>query len=216
MEEIIKQITTYGLAVVISGVVLYFAIRFGHVVLDHYTHAKAQKKHDELTDVRKNIGSTVNQILERLAIRTHSGRAYVFEFHNGTLSLGGLPFVRMTNTYEALNDGGKSQMHMRDNMSMLLYSQFADAIYHSEHVVIDTRDRESGADSPLGYETLIERGTVVTVRVPIMGIKKKIIGFVGIDFCKEPVDKRIKDSIRMVQDTALELGPLLSVDKNGK
>jgi len=212
MEDILKAISTYGLALVISGVVIYFAIQFGHVHLEKFKQKRLIQKHDELAILRKQISSTINALLERTVLRAHADRVYVFELHNGTTSMGGLPFLKMTNTYEALGEKAQSQIHNRENMPMQMYSSFIDAIYNNDYIVMDVENRTQDY-SKLIYETLAAGDIKITVRCKISDLNKKVIGYVGIDFCNgnNPREEDVYESVKIVQDTAIEVGALLTV-----
>ena len=213
MGEVIQLISTYGLALVISGLVIYFAIQFGNIALEEARRKRDAKRHDGLAAMRNQVSTTINALIERTLLRARACRVYVFEFHNGTQTMGGLPFLKMTNTYEALGEGAKSEAHRRENMSLQLYSSFIDALCANDYLVMDVNDR-TGDYSQLVYETLVERGIAVTVRAKIMDINKKVIGYLGIDFCnEEPDSATVRDSVGIVQDVAVELGALLSVNK---
>ena len=213
MQDILEMISTYGLALVISGLVIYFAIQFGNMFLDDAKKKRDAKKHDALANLRNQISSTIIALLERTVLRARGCRAYVFEFHNGAMSMGGLPFLKMTNTYEALNDGAKSELHKRESMPMQLFASFVDAIGKHESVVMDVGNR-TDEFSPFVYETLVERGISVTVRAKITDINQRVIGYFGIDYCAgKPVDADvISEAVKIVEDTAVELGALLSVN----
>ena len=214
MEEIIKMITTYGLSIMISGVVLYFLIKVANILIKNYEEKNKIKKHDELAMLRNQISVTINALLERTALRANADRVYVFEFHNGNTALGGLPFMKMTNTYEALNGTAKSEMHKRTDMPFQLFQSFVDAIYNEDYIVMDVNNR-TDKYSAFVYETLVERNISVTIRAKITDISKRVIGYFGIDYCKNnPVSEAvISDSVKIAQDVAIELGALLSVNK---
>ena len=214
MEDMAKMITTYGLAVIISALVLYFAVRFINIFLKDFEQKRNIRKHDELAMLRNQISATINALLERTALRTNADRVYVFEFHNGNTALGGLPFMKMTNTYEALNGTAKSEMHKRADMPFQLFQPFVDAIYGEDYLVMDVNSR-TDKYSAFVYETLVERNISVTVRVKIADISKRIIGYFGIDYCNgNPVSEaKVEESVKIAQDVAIELGALLSVNK---
>ena len=215
--EIFKAITTYGLSIVISGLVLFFAVKFGNIFLNDFQNKRGVKKHDELTTIRNQVGSVINALLERTVLRTRADRVYVFEFHNGSLSMGGLPFLKMTNTYEALGQYGKTELHKRADMPFLLFQTFVDAVYEKEHLVIDAENR-TDEFAPLVYEILEERNIRITIRAKITDLNRKVIGYLGIDYCKgNPISREAAESnIDTLMNVATELGALLSVNDKEK
>lgn len=214
MEEVIKLISTYGLAIVISGLVLYFAVKFVNILIDEQREKRGVATHDERTKQRNSVGAEIQSLLERLVLRCNADRAYVFEFHNGNLSLGGLPFLKMTNTYEALAPGIRSELHKRDSMPFQLFQTFVDAIYTREHLIMDTEQRTEEY-SALVYEILEERNIKFTIRRRITDLNGKVIGYVGLDYCKGSEEERGRAEAYLpaLRETATNLGALLSVNK---
>ena len=212
MDELLKLISTYGLAIVISGLVLYFAIKLGNILVDSFKHKHTAKKHDDLSETRSRVSSVISSMLDRIVLKTHADRAYVFEFHNGHFSMGGLPFLKMSNHYEALGEGATSEANRRKDMSLQLYHSFTEAIAKKDYLIMKPDDR-TGEFSPLVYETLAERGIHTTVRAKITDIHKRPIGYFGIDFCKPVTDEAARACVETVIGAAAELGALLCVNK---
>jgi hypothetical protein len=138
----------------------------------------------------------------------------VFEFHNGAVSMGGLPFLKMTNTYEALNDGAKSELHKRENMPMQLFASLVNAIHKEESLVMNVNNRTDEVSAFI-YETLVERGIAVTVCARIMDINQRVIGYFGIDYCAGKIvdADTISEAVKIAEEAAVELGALLSVNE---
>jgi len=214
MEDILRALSTYGFPIVLSGLMLYMAFRFGIILLTHYEQKLDHKNHNELALLRNQISLTIETLLERAVLKSRASRVYIFEFHNGVTPLGGLPFLKMTNTYEALGKGAKSELHRRENMPMQLFSSFVKAIYEKDCVVMDTENK-SDEYSAMVWATLEERDVGVAVCAKVTGLNGKIIGYLGFDFCKGNDFNRdtVYDAIKIVQDVAAEVGALLSVDK---
>ena len=165
-QELFKAISKYGLTIVISGLVLYFAIKFFGVLLKDFEAKRGVKTHDELAAHRTQIGAVIQKVLEDAVLKTHADRVYVFEFHNGNLSMGGLPFLKMTNTYEALGPGARSELHKREGMPFQLFHSFVDAIYSYDWICLDVEDRDK-LYQPIVYNILEERNVKITMRCKI-------------------------------------------------
>ena len=210
--EILTAISTYGLAIVISGLVLFFAVKFANIFLDDFRVKRSAKTHDDRAAQRNQISSVINALLERTLLHTHADRVYVFEFHNGSLSMGGLPFLKMTNTYEALAPNIKTELHRRESMPFQLFQSFVDAVYAKEYLVMDAEDRTEEY-APLVYDILDERKIKITLRAKITDLSRKVIGYLGIDYCKGSfVTKEMAEKyIETLLNVATELGALLSV-----
>ena len=211
IKDILDLINTHGLALIIAAIVVIFIIKFGNLGFDFVRERLHIQAHDELIDLRLKVSPEINRILERILLLTGASRAYVVEFHNSGANLGGLPFFKMSCTYEALGMGIPSELVRRCNMSLLLYSTFIQSLLTRDWIKLDV-DKRSDLDSDLGYATLIERGIRMTVRVKIMDTSKKVIGYIGIDYAREqaapPDDTAIA---RIVREGATEVGALLSI-----
>lgn len=213
MDEMLKWITTYGLAIVISGVVIYLAFRFGLARLHDYERRMGlirQEKHDELDAIRTHVSPIVSGKLDKLLMRTKGDRSYAFEFHNGSVSDGGLPFLKMTCEYEELANNAGSELHRRENMSRHLLAKFVDALMRSPYLIMDVENR-TDEFSDFEYAILVERKIILTVRAPLKNDRGRLIGYVGIDYGVRPDKATVREAVTAIQYAATELGALLSV-----
>jgi len=197
--EWIKPIVDYGTPVVITAIVCFAMIliikqikRWSDIKLkkiaNESNHQVVQQHHDTMK-TRLKITPEVKSVLRELLLQTHASRAFVFEFHNGTNNFGGLPFVYMSNTYEVLGQTATSQMAARQKMPFTLYDSLITKILNEEVVTVDTRNRVGDFDS-LVYKTIEKRGTTVLICTKLIDEHKRIIGFLGVDFCGD-FDKTI-------------------------
>ena len=213
LQELIQLMLNNGIGLIILAIVVYFAWHFGHIGLDFVQQKAAGKKHDELMQHRNEINIKIEEILQRLLLQSHACRAYVFEFKNGSYYLGGLGDFKMDCTYETLNGSAASQMHSRQNMPFSLFQSFIDMLMAHDYLVMDVNNREKEY-SAFVYETLVQRGITKTVRAKITDTRNKVIGYLGIDYCKDPVSEDIvRESVRLTQAAAIEIGSLLSVNQ---
>ena len=213
ITEILKNLSTYGTPLLIVAIILFFAVKFGNVLVDDFKRRRSGDNHDELTELRNQLSATINAVLERAMLKTRACRVYVFEFHNGSMSIGGLPFLKMTNTYEALGEGAKTEMHKRESMPFHLFQNFVNAIYENDYIVMDVDDR-TNVFTQFEYETLVQRNVSLLVAARITDINRKVIGHLGIDYCGErPDETTLKETIRIVLDVSVELNALLTVEK---
>ena len=199
------------MALVIVVLVLYYAMKFIDIQFDNMKVKKETQKEDKLTVLRQQVSTTVQALLERTVLRTQASRVCVNEFHNGTKTTGGLPFLKMSCTYEALNEGVNSVAHNRQDLPMQLYNVSTEALFNNPYIIIDTNNR-TDIDSALGYETLAKLGIAVAARVKITNIEKKAIGYVSAEWSEPADDKTLQHAAGILQDIATELGALLSVN----
>lgn len=209
MNEIVSLIETKGLAITISAIAIYFSIQLINIYLDKLKTQTKEKKHDELLEIRKKINLEIEKSLEKIMLKTSSSRAFVFEYHNGLTGLGGLPFLKMSNTYEVCNEGVSSQQSNLENMSCSMFSSLLNKIEEREFVLLDTKDRCKDLTN-LTYETLVEQDVDKTLIVKLVNTKKSVIGYIGLDYCNGNENFN-KKHIKQLQELALEVGALLSV-----
>jgi len=210
------MISTYGLALVISAFVIYWAHTFATDFREERKERNGRQKHNAEIDLRIQVNNLVSGILDRTILRTHSDRAYVFEFHDGDTktNLSGLPFLKMSCTYESIGPYAKTEIHRRQGMPFQMYQSFITAIYSKDYLVLDV-DHRTAEYAPLIYETLNERDIGITLRTKITDTSLKVIGYLGIDFCSgNPVTREaVEKCADMLLATAKEIGALLSVSK---
>lgn len=214
ISAILAYLETHTVSLVITAVVIFFSIRFGNLGFEYVANKLREKKHEELIDIRSNVNKTINNLIDRAMLRSNACRAYVFEFHNGITALGGLPFLKMSCTYECVNEGIKSAQYTRDNIPLSLHSSMVDGIVENDFIVLDPNNRNAQY-THLIYEMLVEQQTLKSIRVKIMNGYKQVIGCFGIDFCREDrlpkTDEDMEMITKVLQETAMKIGVLLSV-----
>ena len=214
LSRILYYIEADTISLVITAIVIFFIIRFGNLGFEYFANKLKVKKHEELIDIRTNVNKTINRLIYRTLLRTNACRAYVVEFHNGITSLGGLPFLKMSCTYECINENAKSVQLSRDGIPLSLHSSMIDGIIENDYVLLSPGDRDEQY-SNLIYETLVEQQVLKTIRVKIMNGYKQVIGCFGIDYCCGVRLSKAKDDIdtfvKILQEDALKIGVLLSV-----
>ena len=86
----------------------------------------ADKQHTEAMSLREQNDSKIHNLTDKLNYRVNSSRVMVLEFHNGLENTGGLPFRKMTCTYEAINVGIHpiSEDYNNVNLSLMPFTNF--------------------------------------------------------------------------------------------
>ena len=193
--EVAKAVGEVG-ALVMCAALVFYAVLTGINALKKWTDLKMSNAkvptHSETVKTRLKITPEVKSVLNALLLQTHASRAYVFEFHNGTTSLGGLPFIYMSNTYEVLGQTASSQMHARQHMPFTLYDSLITHLIQQDVVTVDIRNKSDAFDAII-YETLDKRGTTVLIGTKLLDEHKRVIGFLGIDYCGHPNKLMFKD-----------------------
>jgi hypothetical protein len=221
INEILQLLVTYGTPLVITAAVLYGGYRVMNIYIDRLsTRVKREKleldgEHDKLLEVRKSIDKHIHKALERVLMRTNSDRVFIFELHNGEMGLGGLPFLKMTNTYEVCDVGIKPQKFHMEQMSLSMYHQLISTILEEAFIVIDVHERDAKVPG-IAYETMLARNTHKTIFVRITDTRGRVIGFIGVDYCKPDRNITGQSCIKLAQELATEMGGLLSVHEDMK
>jgi hypothetical protein len=219
MEVILNMIVTYGAPFVITAIVLYGAFRFMNIVINRFERNSSTTKatqtekeeHDKLIEIRKSIDGSINTALERVLMRTNADRAFIFEFHNGGANLAGLPFLKMSNTYEVVSVGVTPKRYSCEQMSLSMYSNLIGQIISNRYIVIDTSTKDERLQS-ICYETLLAQKIRSCILVRITDIKGKVLGYCGVDFIGK--DKQVDESsdIKIIEELAIEVGALLTIE----
>ena len=185
--EILEHVGQLGIYTVLGAVFVYAAL-VGINFLKELGKRRLERvetpSHSETVKTRLRITPEVKSVLKELLLHTHASRAYVFEFHNGKTSIGGLPFIYMSNTYEVLGPTASSQTHARQQMPFTLFDSLISQVIRRDAVTIDLRNRSEDID-PIVYETLDKRGTTVMIGTKLQDEHKRVIGFLGVDFCDD-------------------------------
>jgi hypothetical protein len=197
--QIVAEVGVLVMCAALIGYAVYTGINSFKKWFDIKLSKDKIPKHDETMKTRLRINPEVKGVLKELRLQTHASRAYVFEFHNGTTSLGGLPFIYMSNTYEVLGQMATSQMHARQHMPFTLYDSLIDRIMQDDVVTVDTRSKTGEFDSII-YETLEKRGTTILIGTKLLDEHKRVIGFLGIDYCGIPDTAIIKGDENAIKE----------------
>lgn len=73
-------------------------------LIDKALQSLTEKSRD-LDNFRKELNPKINALLDKTRLETRADRAFIFEYHNGTSSLIGIPFLYVDMTYESYGSG---------------------------------------------------------------------------------------------------------------
>jgi hypothetical protein len=209
VDKVLNLVETQGLAVVIAVLFLYTLFKAINIMLDRLKKKSKEEQHDILLDVRKKVGEDIEDILNYAMLRANACRAYVFEYHNGVTSLGGLPFLKMSNTYEVVNAGVQSNQSTLMDLPCLLYQKLIRALDLNPYVFLNVNDRKEEYGQ-LVYEMMVEQGVTQAILFRFVDKKNRTAGFVGLDYaCTEP--KCTEGTIEIVRELAAKIGVLLAI-----
>lgn len=193
IQVFFSVIKEHGVLTAIIGAVSFFFVLFirslSIVMIKKifvcWTRAYAEKNKNTLTK-KINVSYEIDQALFSILLRFNADRAYVFEYHNGGVSNSGIPFAKVSNTFEKTHPSkdiepqiGKLKDLPIGMMAYWNYILIRDGgIRLSDISVLKERD--------LGTYMILKDQKIKSVYVvSILDFKNRPIGFIGIDFCEE-------------------------------
>lgn len=109
LDKALEMIEKYKFKTIFKGIllVLIVAAVVGFIknptwVFEQYEIWK-EKKHDVEMEIRNKNSEKINNLCQNLLYKTDASRVMLLEFHNGNTGEGGLPFAKMTATYEQID-----------------------------------------------------------------------------------------------------------------
>lgn len=138
------------------------------------------KHHENILSNTYAVSRIINDSCESSQKNVNASRCYVFEFHNGTRNIAGVPWVKASNTYETVAPGVSAEIKNLQSVSIREVTSWLPSFINNEciHQVVAKAD-------PVMYELLNAQGIDELYVCPIFfSFKKEPIGFVGFDFNK--------------------------------
>lgn len=215
LEKALSLIKSYKLwdfikAFIVVGMVsiMVFCITQPDKVFQYFNNA-GKKAHDELLEQRLNQTHKIQSSIERLLYKVHASRVTLLEMHNGVNSIGGLPFLKATATFEALNDNVMpiSNQYNEVNLSLI---PFATKLFNDGYWCGDTQEIKK-IDKSLCYK-ILSNGTEHFAAIVIYGVDKPI-GFLFVTFEGTDVEHDCVMIKREIEKTAREISLLMEVSK---
>lgn len=213
MESILKLVDNYSISFVISALVIYTLVQVVNILLDKlkYSSFAVNKKHDALLEVRKTVTIPLVEHMRKAMFKAGANRAFIYEYHNGVVSLGGLPFMKMSLSFETVDNTFPIQ-HMRENISFNPFQSMMVLLDEHGYIIID-QNNKNPAISPMVYSMMGENDIDICVCTKIVNSKGHTIGMVGLDYVRGNTEFNIhRHSVEgVVKELALEAGALLSI-----
>ena len=109
LDKALGIVDKYKLKTILKGVliVLIIAALVGFInnptwIFEQYKIWQ-DKQHDIEMELRNKNSEKINNLCKNLLYKTDASRVILLEFHNGNTGEGGLPFAKMTATYEQID-----------------------------------------------------------------------------------------------------------------
>jgi hypothetical protein len=127
VERALEMLNKYGAKKILQGVLVIFIIIFLGIFafkpesfFESYD-AYRERTHNERMDTRNNNTPLIQAELNNLRIRYGASWVSVWELHNNTNNLDGLPFIFASLNYESMNPGLIPIAEQFDNVRLSLY-----------------------------------------------------------------------------------------------
>lgn len=204
--EVIKLLSEFGIMLVIVGIFLYVVIRIINIQLNKWESSVKGKKHDELVNIRADIGTNIQFLIDEFLVESKGNRVQVIEFSNSVTSVAYLPFRYMTCTYEVYKLGKTGTGHKIDRISTSLFTKFFETLQNNDYCVFNIDEDPTivgGAMCELMQSQHEHQALCALLKSP----KGKSIGYV--ELTKD--DKFTKSDKDNIEELAHKLSTLLSV-----
>lgn len=225
IEVIRGLIADFGLSVTISAIFIFVAYKFIKNTMDQNNrlmklllderkneHTANRIRHNELIDKRLEINSKIKNAIEAFRQKVDADRVYIFEYHNGESNLNGLPFAKVSATYEILKPGVSSYKSRLQGIPSGLILEFNQNLLTNKQISVPNISDYKDID-PVGNSVLIRPDAKSFYVALINNINGYPIGFIGMDYiCRESGKEEADKAIKELKAISLQIGSLLEVD----
>lgn len=214
-EKILKLVEKYNVWHFIKTgfVILFIAGIIGIINNPLWLWEKMEKikdeHHKELMDNRMENSSKIQSSIDRLLYKVNASRVVVIEYHNSTTSIQGVPYLKGTAVFEALNDNIRPVSDQYKDVILTLIP-FVKHLSDMGYWCGDTEDMKY-MDKSLCYK-LLSNGANHFAASTIDGINGPI-GLIIVSF--ENLDElhSCEDIKNRLLHTSLEIGVLMELQK---
>lgn len=220
LERIIKMVDKYGLwkifqaMLVLTGFlyVMYNVQNLPEIVSGAFSKQTEMRRveHDAAIEVRRSIKPNVDILLKEALSSLNADRAFVFEMHNGTNNVAGLPFIYGEMTYEEVR---KNINHVDEDYTCINLSRFTFPLFiEKNHMWHGTITDLGVIDSKLASRLCSNDVTYMAIIV-LQGVNNEL-GYFGFTFCNNkevPSENEIEKCLNL---TAQKLSILLDSKTN--
>lgn len=206
VSEIVKLIAEVGVLVVIAAIFLYTIFRLINIGLDWLQNKAGNKKHDKLLEIRNQVSSEIQTLLDTFLESHDAGRIMVMEFSNSVTSVAYLPFKYMSCTYEVYELGRQARAHKVDHLSTSLFTPFFNTMLDKEYYIFNDSNNLPKMGGAL-VDIMRELGEHQFICSLLISAKGKNIGFI----CMNKDDGFNEKDIEGIQSLAAQISALLGV-----
>lgn len=194
IENIIKNISEYGVMIIICGVFIYAVIRLLNIIFDKIATGKGghhTSEHDRRLEVRQSVGYKAQSLIDEFLEKYDLDRIHIIEFSNSIMSVAYLPFKYMSCTYEVYKIGSYSTANKVDHISTSLFTKFFGILYEREELILDVERPDKSIEGAT-YDLIKTSGESKCLFHILKSSKGKILGYLCIrdkdEFSVEMID----------------------------
>lgn len=206
VAEIVRLVSEVGVLVVIAAIFLYTAIRVINIGLDWLQNKASNKKHDKLLEIRSQVSSEIQTLLDTCLESHNAQRIMVMEFSNSVTSVAYLPFKYMSCTYEVYALGRQARAHKVDHLSTSLFTPFFNTMLDRDYYIFNDSNNIPQTGGAL-VDIMRELGEHQFICSLLISAKGKNIGFI----CMNKDDGFEDMDIEGIQALAAQISALLGV-----
>jgi len=183
-----------GVKPVIASVILLIVLYVHFSIIDNKiplwkNEVKKEIRDEHVNEINKYIESSVNydyrvnELMKELLINLKADRVYINMYHNGGTFSNGIPFIKVTNTYEVTSIGVIPQIKNFQQLPISIYAYFNKAVVLKK--ILQITDVESYQDRDIGtYQILKAKDVKSTYIIGLYNQQDIPVGFMGIEYCR--------------------------------
>ena len=179
----LQTILLIVLITLVSGAI-YFGYHFVERILEGYPKTTYTV---EETEEGFRVDQVINELLDGMLETYGADRSKLVQFHNGTHSLGGIPFKFGSITNEAVREGVSAEIINFQNVPTSVLGTYTKQFLRGEYVVIQNTDSmEEG-----GFKQILQQqGVISRCMYPMIDSKGRFVGYLGLDYVKSSLPQR--------------------------
>lgn len=168
-----------------------------------------EDQHTERIEQRLQTNEKIHLACEKLMYKVGADRVMLLELHNGGTNIAGLPFLKASCIYEAMNDGVYpiADQYQQQQLSLIPFSSY---LAQHTHWCGDVEDLQA-IDKTLYYR-MVSNGTEHFAAKCIHGVNTPV-AFIFVSFKEVPDNHDCQKIREEIRHTALEIALLLELNK---
>lgn len=141
--------------------------------------------------IRENAqNANVYSALKYIMGEMQADRAYIMEFHNGDVYFSGRGQQKFSCTHEVVQEGISAECEFSQNHRVSNYHHYINQLVNEDTFFFETASDIN--DQPF-YQMISKKGIQSIYNVSIKTLNGKIVGILGVDYVKQPFNKKNKD-----------------------